>query len=179
MITRELKEKLKEELIRIGCLRFGEFVLSSGKRSNYYVDIKKASTNPSFLKVFAEATKEVIVREKIDFDKIACIELGGVPLAVSLLMKLEKPLLIFRKKRKDYGVTSDLIGEIESGEKFLVVEDVTTTGHSALSVVERVRKSGGEVSGVVVVVDRMEGAEEEMRKAGVKFVPLLTSEDLF
>ncbi len=147
-----MKAKLIKRLKEVGALKFGEFVLSSGQRSNVYVDIKLACTYPDILKLITELMAEKV--ENLDFDKIACIELGGVPLSVSLSLKLNKPLVIFRKRKKDYGVKDDCIGIVKSGEKFVVVEDVTTTGKSALSVVERVEKRGGEVVAILSVVDR-------------------------
>jgi len=143
-----LIRRLKE----VGAVKFGEFVLSSGQRSNVYIDVKHACTYPDILKLIAELMGEEA--KDIDFDKIACIELGGVPIAVALSLKLEKPVVIFRKHKKEYGVKDDCIGVVNPGEKFVVVEDVTTTGKSALSVVERVEKRGGRVVAILSVVDR-------------------------
>ncbi len=151
MVKEELIRRLKE----VGALKFGEFVLSSGQRSNVYIDIKHACTYPDVLKLITELMAERV--KNVDFDKIACIELGGVPLAVALSLRLNKPLVIFRKQKKDYGIEDDCIGVIEPGERFVVVEDVTTTGRSALSVVERVEKRGGIVKAILSVVNR--GAE--------------------
>ncbi len=140
--------RLKE----VGAIRFGEFVLSSGQRSNVYIDIKHACTYPDILKLIAELMSEVV--RDLEFDKIACIELGGVPIAVALSLKLEKPVVIFRKRKKEYGVKDDCVGVVNPGERFVVVEDVTTTGKSALSVVERVESRGGRVVMILSVVDR-------------------------
>lgn len=171
-----MKERIVERLIEIGSLKFGEFVLSSGKKSSVYVDIKHACTYPDLLKLIAEEMRGKI--EGMDFDKIACVELGGVPLAVALAIETGKPYVIFRKQKKDYGVKSDLIGEIKEGEKFVVVEDVTTTGGSALSAAQRVRDRGGEVEAVIVVVDRNEGAMERFAEHGLKLIPILTLDEL-
>ncbi len=151
MVKEELIRRLKE----VGALKFGEFVLSSGQRSNVYIDIKHACTYPDVLKLITELMAERV--KNVDFDKIACIELGGVPLAVALSLRLNKPLVIFRKQKKDYGIEDDCIGVIKPKERFVVVEDVTTTGRSALSVVERVEKRGGIVKAILSVVNR--GAE--------------------
>lgn len=146
--------QLLEMLIASGAIKRGEFVLSSGKKSSIYIDIKHAVTDPSILRKIADGMAEKL--EGIEFDRIACIELGGVPIAVALSLRMSKPLVIFRKSRKDYGVQGDRIGEIKRGERIVVVEDVITTGKSAKSIVERVEKSGGEVVAVVAVVDREE-----------------------
>ncbi len=160
--------RLAELLRRVGAVRFGDFVLSSGQRSNVYVDVKLACTDPKVLDAIAsEMAKKV---EGTSFDRIACIELGGVPLAVALSLKTGKPYVIFRKRRKEYGTREDCVGEVKRGERVVVVEDVTTTGSSAMSVVERVRERGGEVVAILTVVDR--GAKIP------NLLPLLTLEDL-
>jgi orotate phosphoribosyltransferase len=167
-----MKEKLIEMLIDVGALKFGEFTLSSGKKSNIYVDIKHACTHPEILKIIAKLMAERITDLK--FDKIACIELGGVPLAVALSLEVNKPYVIFRKEKKRYGVGGDIVGVVNEGESFIVVEDVTTTGRSALSVVERVENKGGKVVAVLTVVDRNEGAREIIPN----LIPLLELRDL-
>ncbi len=163
-----MKEELIRRLIEVKALKFGDFVLSSGQRSNVYVDIKHACTFPDILSLIAKLMKEKL--DGVEFDKIACIELGGVPLAVALSLEVNKPYVIFRKRKKDYGITDDCIGEIEEGERFVVVEDVTTTGSSALSVVERVEERGGRVVKILCVVDR--GAKIQ------NLTPILTLDDL-
>lgn len=164
----DLVEMLKE----VKALKFGEFTLSSGKKSNVYVDIKTACTHPKVLKKIAELMANKL--KGIEFDRIACIELGGVPLAVALSLETGKPYAIFRKEKKGYGLGGDLIGEIKVGERVVVVEDVTTTGKSAFSVVKRVEERGGRVVAVLTVVDREEGAENLIPN----LIPLLRLSDL-
>lgn len=153
-------DALIKRMIEVGALKFGDFVLSSGKRSKVYVDVKLASTFPDILEMIAE--KMAARLEDLDFDRIACVELGGVPIAVALSLKLKKPLIIFRKEKKDYGVKGDRIGEVKKGERVVVVEDVITTGSSALSAAKRVEKSGAVVVGIIAVVDREESGKEFM-----------------
>ncbi|AIY90972.1 orotate phosphoribosyltransferase [Geoglobus acetivorans] len=141
-------------LVDSGAIKYGEFVLSSGKKSSVYIDIKLAVTNPEILETVAGMMAEKL--KSVDFDRIACIELGGVPLAVALSLKTKKPLVIFRKKKKEYGTQEEFIGDIDRGDRIVVVEDVITTGKSAKSVVERVEKAGGKVVRVIAVVDREE-----------------------
>lgn len=174
-----LGEILAEKLKKVGAIKFGDFVLSSGKRSNFYIDIKSAACEPGILELISREIKERIELHGISFDKIACVELGGVPLAVSLSILTGKPYVIFRKQKKDYGTEGDLVGRISEGERVLVVEDVTTTGFSAYSAVKRVENHGGSVVALVSVVDRNEGAEELFSERGVTFIPLLTKKELF
>jgi orotate phosphoribosyltransferase len=172
---------LVDLLKKTGAIKFGDFMLSSGKKSNIYIDIKIACTSPEVLKTISEEIVrkiDEINNSESNFDKIACVELGGVPLAVSLSLFTGKPYVIFRKAKKDYGVKGDLIGDIGDGERIVVVEDVTTTGSSALSVVERVEKYGGEVFALITIVDRGEGAKEVFSKRDITFIPLLTKNEL-
>lgn len=150
--------KLVRRLIEVGALKFGDFILSSGKRSNVYVDIKLAITYPDILEMIAERIAEIL--KKYEFEKVACIELGGVPIATAVSLKTKKPLVIFRKEQKSYGVGGDMVGEIKDGERVAVVEDVITTGKSALSVAERIKKKGGKIATIVAVVDREESGME-------------------
>ncbi|MEM4472147.1 MAG: orotate phosphoribosyltransferase [Archaeoglobaceae archaeon] len=163
-----LTDSLIRRLIEVGSLKFGDFVLSSGKRSNVYVDIKLASTYPDILDMIATAIAERL--KDLKFDKIACIELGGVPIAIALSLKVKKPVVIFRKEKKGYGLGEDTIGELKNGEKVVIVEDVVTTGKSALSVAERVKQRGGEVVKIFAVVDRGESS--------IEFESVLKLEDL-
>ncbi|HID42627.1 MAG TPA: orotate phosphoribosyltransferase, partial [Archaeoglobaceae archaeon] len=154
------------------------FTLCSGKKSNIYIDIKIACTHPELLELISNKIKERTESANISYDKIACVELGGVPIAVSLSLITGKPYIIFRKQKKEYGTGGDLIGEISKGEKILVVEDVTTTGSSAYSAVKRVENYGGDVVALISVVDRDEGAEELFSKYNINFIPLMTKKEL-
>uniref|UniRef100_A0A7J2THW4 Orotate phosphoribosyltransferase n=1 Tax=Archaeoglobus fulgidus TaxID=2234 RepID=A0A7J2THW4_ARCFL len=148
-------DELLKRFLEVGSLKFGDFVLSSGKRSNVYVDVKIASTFPDILEMIADAMAEKL--KNVEFDRIACIELGGVPIATAVSLKMKKPLLIFRKEKKEHGLSEDMIGELKEGERVVVIEDVITTGKSALSVAKRVEEKGGKVVKILAVVDREEG----------------------
>ncbi len=149
-----MKKKLIRRMYEVGAIKFGDFVLSSGKKSNIYIDVKIASTYPDILSMIADAIASIL--KDVEFNKIACVELGGVPIAVAVSLKMNKPLVIFRKEKKQYGLGDDRIGVILPGEVFVVVEDVVTTGKSALSAAKRVEESGGIVKEIVAVVDREE-----------------------
>ncbi len=166
--------ELARKMVEVGALKFGDFVLSSGKRSRVYVDVKLASTYPGLLEMMAEGIAKLVA--SLNFDRIACVELGGVPIAVAASLKLKKPIVIFRKEKKDYGVGGDRIGEVREGERVLIVEDVVTTGRSAKSVAARVEAAGGRVVGIVAVVDREEGDLEVMSL--LKLKDLLEMKDL-
>ena len=167
-------KSLAEMLIKVKALKFGDFILSSGKRSNVYVDIKTACTYPHILKTIAKEISKLI--SDVEFDKIACIELGAVPIAVATAVELDKPYVIFRKEKKGYGLGGDRIGEVKKGERFVIIEDVVTTGKSIISVAKRVEESGGIVKCLVTVVDREEASIPNLRSL-IKLSDLLKLKD--
>ena len=147
----DLLDVLKES----GALRFGDFTLVSGKKSPYYVDIKRAITKPEILRAVARGIAKFAHRA----DRIAGVELGAVPIAAAVALETGKPFVMVRKERKDHGTAEDFEGEMNQGDRLLFVEDVVTTGGTLLKAIERMRVAGAQVSEVVAVVDRGEGGK--------------------
>ncbi len=158
-----------------GCeaIRFGDFTLSSGRKSRYYIDIKKASTDPGILKQIAVEIKNKLQQRSISGDYIGCVALGGVPIAVAVSLETSLPLVIVRKETKDYGTKGQIIGDPKPGSSIILVEDVTTTGGSVLKAIKILEDEGLEVRYVLVVVDREEGASSALEKIGVELIPLV------
>ncbi len=171
-------ETLADALKEIEAIKFGDFTLASGKKSNFYVDIKKASTNPSILKLIARKISEALKANSISADYIGCVALGGVPIAVAASLETGLPLLIIRKETKDYGTKGQIVGEIKQGRSVILVEDVTTTGGSVLKAIQILREEGLVVRYVITVVDREEGAIKNLKGADVEFLPLVSISDL-
>ncbi len=169
---------LAEALKEIKAIKFGEFTLASGKKSKYYIDIKKASTSPRLLKLIARQIKDLLKLHSIQADYIGGVALGGVPIAVAVSLETDIPLIIIRKEEKDYGTKGVIVGEPEIGKSVLLVEDVTTTGGSVLRAIETLRGEGLVTSHVITVVDREEGASRALGAAGVEFVPLVRLSEL-
>ncbi|MDP8011699.1 MAG: orotate phosphoribosyltransferase [Thermoplasmata archaeon] len=159
---------IEELLISSGAVMFGEFTLTSGKKSNYYINIKKATTNPAILIEITKAMAKYVSNEKI-----AGIELGSVPLAVALSIQTGKPFVIVRKESKTHGTKEMIEGDLLKGEDVLVVEDVVTTGGSVVRAINVLKENGANVKKVLAVVDREEGGKENIEKDGIEFIPLL------
>ncbi len=164
---------LKQKLIDCGAIKFGDFVLASGKRSKYYIDIKKASTKVDILKEIAE-----LLSKHVKGDILAGVELGAVPLTVAVALMTGKDYLIIRKKEKGYGTEKLIEGEFKEGMTVDIIEDVVTTGGSVLRAVKILRNSGLNVQRVICVVDREEGGRENLEKEGVELIALLKARDL-
>lgn len=171
---------LVEELIRMiwdyKIIEFGEFKLSSGGTSHYYIDLRRALSIPKLYRLIVDSYLEVLSR--ISFDVIAGIATGGLPWASICAYRLEKPLVYVRSERKGHGREARVEGVIESGLKAVVVDDVATTGSSIESAVKALREYGVVVEDAVVFVDREEGAYDRLRSLGVNLHSVLKASDI-
>lgn len=164
---------LKELLKELKVVQTGDFVLASGRKSNYFVNIKRASTDPRVLKEIGKAMAPFVKDEKI-----AGMALGAVPIAVAVALETNRPYVMVRKEPKDHGTRELIEGEVNPGEKFIVVEDVATTGGSTMKVVNALREKGAAVDTAIVVVDREEGATEALSEHGIKLISIFKAKDL-
>ncbi len=170
----ELTTALKD----CGALQFGDFTLASGAKSDYYIDIKKASTNPKVLYLISILMAERLERENIRPDRIAGVVLGSVPLAAALSMATGIPYVMVRKEKKDHGTGKLIEGDLNPGEKVLVVEDVVTTAGSSIAAIKTLREAGAEVEYALSVIDREAGGEQNYAEIGVKFMSLVKASEI-
>jgi len=163
---------LADLLIRNKAIEFGEFTLASGKKSTYYIDVKSAVTNPELLCAIASA-----IAKTYTFDLVAGVAVGGVPLAVATAITAKKPYAIIRAAEKSHGKKDVIIGSVRDRD-VLLVEDVTTSGGSALYGIDALRAAGARADRVVTVVDREQGASEMLRQNGISLFPLVTVSEI-
>jgi len=166
-------DDLIDALLSADALRFGEFELSHGGTSDYYVDKYRFETDPRALELIAEA-----FAGRLYDGKPAGVALGAVPLVTATALAADHPYVIVRKSKKEYGTGNRIEGELGDGERVVVIEDVATTGTSAAEAVEALREAGAVVDRVLVVVDRNEGGREKLAEVDVQLEALLTAEDL-
>ncbi len=161
--------------IREAALLEGDFVLSSGERSNFYVDKYLFSTEPDLLRDVATALSE---RLPEDVQRLAGVELGAVPLVVATALVSGLPYVIVRKSAKEHGSSAgrSIEGNLERGERVALIEDVVTTGTQALKAARNLSEAGAEIVTIVAVLDRREAPEEHL--GGFPFAALLRMEDL-
>jgi orotate phosphoribosyltransferase len=167
------KQELITALREADAVKYGEFELSHGGTSNYYVDKYIFETNPRCLELIAEA-----FAERLGDDKLGGVALGGVPLVAVTSVETGLPYVIARKQQKEYGTGNLVEGDLREGEEIVIVEDIATTGQSAIDAAEALREAGATVSRVLVVVDREEGATENLAEAGLELESLVTASDL-
>ena len=149
-------------------MQFGDFRLTSGRRSKFYVNLKLAATRPQILERIASEMAQLLP-DKVEV--IAGMELGAVPLAVALSLKTGLPYVMIRKGERVHGTGSRIEGELLGN--VIVVEDVATSGGSLLDAAEVIRRAGSTVERAIVVVDREEGAEEALRAVDIELLPLV------
>lgn len=128
----------------------GEFELKSGQVSDYYIDVKSAMLNPKFLNLLCSMTRG----QHYNFNKILCMETGGIPFAVALSLDFNKRYSILRKEDKSHGISNRLIGDIGELDKVLIVDDVLTTGETVYELIKLVENRDAMVSGILCIVNR-------------------------
>ena len=168
------KEDLIQLLKECGAIKFGRFVLTSGAISDYYIDIKKASTDPKTLQIIAQELSKYTK----GYDLLAGMELGAVPLVVALSLETNLPYVMIRKEKRGHGTSKQIEGCDVKNKKVLVIEDVTTSGGSVVKTIQVLRENNAEVDKVLVVVDRESGAKEKLQKLNVTFVSLLSVSEI-
>jgi orotate phosphoribosyltransferase len=168
------REALARDLVAASYLK-GDFVLRSGKRSNRYFDKFLFETEPALLKRLGAHLAELVPPQT---QRLAAPELGAVLLGCAVSMETGLPLLLVRKEPKGYGTGKQLEGRFETGERVTVIEDVVTTGGDSLRSIDVLTKAGLDVIHLVVVLDRGEGGEENIREAGIPYSPLFRISDL-
>ena len=166
-------DELVAALREADAVKFGEFELSHGGTSDYYVDKYLFETDPHCLRLIASA-----FADRVGDETLAGVALGAVPLVAVTSAETDTPYVIVRKEAKEYGTGNRIEGQLADGESVVVLEDIATTGRSALDAVEALREAGATVERVLVVVDRGEGARELLADAGVELESLVTAEDL-
>jgi orotate phosphoribosyltransferase len=168
------REALARDLVATSYLK-GDFVLRSGKRSDRYFDKFLFETDPSLLKRIGAQLAALVPKET---QRLAAPELGAVLLGGAVSMETGLPLMLVRKEPKGYGTGKQLEGRFAPDERVTVIEDVVTTGGDSLRSVQVLRDAGLDVIHLVVVLDRGEGGEDNIREARIPYSPLFRIQDL-
>jgi orotate phosphoribosyltransferase len=164
------REALRHDVIAASYLR-GSFVLASLGTTSVYFDKYRFITQPSILRRVAVALVPLIDE---GVDRLACVELGAVPLTAALSLEIGLPFTILRRQPRG---SDDVEGELAQGDRVALVEDVVATGEHALSAVHRLRSLGADVRQAIAVVDRSEGAASRLEAADVRLTSLFVVQE--
>jgi orotate phosphoribosyltransferase len=167
-------------LLRERAFRRGQVVLASGKESDYYFDMKPAMLDPDGAALMADLILNEI--QGVSVDAVGGLEMGAVPLIAPVAMKSPEhgrylPGFFVRKAVKDHGTKKRIDGNDIEGKSVVILEDVTTTGGSAMDAVKAVEDAGAKVALVISILDRGEGAAELYAQAGIPFKSLFKAEE--
>jgi orotate phosphoribosyltransferase len=173
-----------QTLLATRSARRGEFTLASGRTSSLYIDARLTTMSPEGLALIGPLGLHVLHDENWEVDAVGGLTLGADPIAyaISYASALEgrSPIRAFtvRKEPKRHGTGQLIEGPFRAGDRVVVVEDVITTGASALRAAETIRDAGGRVVGVLAVVDREEGGREALEGAGLQVRALTRAHDI-
>jgi orotate phosphoribosyltransferase len=176
-----LMKKVAFDLIRNDALKIGDYILFSGKKSPYYVDLRLAISDPITMDLIANALARIIDNEigNQKFDKIMGVPTAGVPFTTIVCQKLAVPMLYYRKERKEHGVRKKIEGRMEVNDQILMIDDLITTGKSVIQAAQAAREQGGRVTELVVLLDREQGGREFISSNNIRPHVLFSVTDAF
>jgi len=157
-------------LYQNGAIKFGNFKLSSGKDSPYYIDLRLVPSFPHQFRMMIK-TLQNLISEKIgfeNFDCIASVPTSGLVIASALAIEIVKPLVYIRQKPKEYGTENVIEGKIAKGTSVLLVDDVATTGLSLINAIKPLKNAGMIITDAFTIVNRFEGAREALATENVR-----------
>ena len=162
-------------------MRFGEFVLSSGATSNYSIDVRKTSLHPEGLKMVARLFWEQLKDD--DVTAVGGLTLGADPLVAGVMWwahEMGRPIegFLVRKMSKDHGMRGQVEGNLAGHKRVAILDDVITSGESALIAAEAAESYKAQVVRVLAVVDRAQGGAQAFQQRGLPFSSLFTINEL-
>ena len=175
------KEELKKIILERS-LKFGDFILASGKKAKYYLDGKQTTLDARGLTLVGEGILDLLLSDGQLPDAVGGMSIGADPITAAVLTiagtrGLDLRGFLVRKESKGHGTNKYVEGPVAAGDRAIVVEDVVTTGGSSLQAIERLEEAGIKVEGVLAIVDRMEGGAQAFAARGYTLRSLLTIKD--
>jgi uridine monophosphate synthetase len=173
----KLKRRVLEGLIRTECFKLGEFVLKSGLKSPFYVDLRRVGSDPKVLRLTGKAYAQLM--RDLEFKRVAGIPVAALPLASAASLETGVPLIYPRIPPKAHGTGNNIEGEWKPGERVLLLDDLITTGKSKVEAIEVLRGEGLVVTDLVVLLERGVQGRRDMDALGVRLHAFAQIEEFF
>jgi orotate phosphoribosyltransferase len=174
------KKRLLDIIRRKSLLTESSFRLASGATTDYYFDMRLTTLDPEGATLVSEIVYDLL-RGETDVEAVGGLEMGSVPIIASVCARSwsERPItgFVVRKERKGHGTGKRIDGNFKPHSTVILLEDVTTEGGSVMQAVRAVREQGGTIKKVITIIDRVEGATENLRKEGLELVSIFTTDD--
>jgi uridine monophosphate synthetase len=167
---------LADQLLDIGCVKFGDFTLKSGLSSPIYLDLRILVSHPQVLAQVAQAYKKIL--QQLKFERMAALPYAALPIATAISLQNGWAFLYPRKESKEYGTRADIEGLFSPGEQVVVIDDLATTGGSKFEAIGKLTAAGLLVQDIVVLIDRQSGAQEALAQAGFRLHAVMTLKEM-
>ena len=161
-----MKKEIALALHKIGSIKFGEFTLKSGIVSPIYIDLRLIISYPKVLKLIGDAMIEIA--KDLKFDVVAGIPYTALPIATTISISQDWPMVYARKEVKDYGTKKKIEGVYKEGDTALIIDDLITDGASKFETIEPFEASGLKITDFVILVDREQGGSRKLEEKGYK-----------
>jgi orotate phosphoribosyltransferase len=167
------------DVLKRHALRTGDFELSSGRRSSWYVDGRQVTFRGDCVAIVGDAVLEALgAAGGVDFDAVGGLAIGADPVSVAVAVASGKRAFAVRKEAKGHGVAGRIAGPLEPADRVLVVDDTATSGASVLAAADAVTAFGCEIAAAACLLDRSDELGPEMKRRGIPYIAVLTAPDL-
>lgn len=174
--TPEMTDQQLAARITDASLIRGNFTLRSGKTSTYYLDKYRFSTQPEILRELGKRFARIINTRQTD--RLAGAELGGIPLVIVASLCTGLPAVFVRNQKKSYGTANQIEGTLNNDDRIIIIEDILTTGGQVIEAANTLKNLGAKITKIIAVIDREEGAKQNIQNAGYTLESLFTKTDL-